>query len=253
MHKEFANIENILVGGKHYKELTANDIQNTYALVECEEPQPDAAGGVFVRSVYMTQHGYNGMLYREGEFCIVMNSQGGRAVLKISEIFSLKISEVYNYFIKGYMYGPGDEEPLRIHPYSGNPVITDAHFTATCLVSQVQRKVMMYPHQTLEDYYIVIDHERPYMPLSPSDVIIPILPENREMVLVMGDNGELWTAHVQSVNNGARTCQVYFYVSKSNNQLFERESGGRLEKVQWDSIVSVATGRWLNSSQFLIQ
>ena len=38
MHKEFANIESILVGGKDYKELTVNDIQNTYALLESEDP-----------------------------------------------------------------------------------------------------------------------------------------------------------------------------------------------------------------------
>lgn len=116
MHKEYSEIENILVGGKHYKELTVNDIQDVYALIECEEPPPDAAGGVFVRSVYMA-HGYNGMLYREGEFCIVSNSRGNQVVLEICEIFSLKISEVYhNYFIKGNVYDRSDKEPT--HPYS---------------------------------------------------------------------------------------------------------------------------------------
>lgn len=99
-------------------------------------------------------------------------------------------------------------------------MITDAHFKVTCLVFsssiQIERKVTLYPHQTLQDYYIVIDHERPYMPLSPSD-IIPVLPEKGKMMQVLGDNEELWIAHVQSVNSGARTRQVYFYVSRSDD------------------------------------
>ena len=53
-----------------------------YALLENEE-QPDSAGGIFVCSVFMTRRGNNGMLYREGEFCIVINTQGEQVVLRL--------------------------------------------------------------------------------------------------------------------------------------------------------------------------
>ena len=43
----------------------------------------------------MMQHGYNGILYREGEFCIVSNSQENQVILKICEIFPLKIVTEY--------------------------------------------------------------------------------------------------------------------------------------------------------------
>ena len=47
----------------------------------------------------MTKHGHNGMLYREGEFCIVMNTQGEQVVLRLCDIFSVNVNGVYHSFI----------------------------------------------------------------------------------------------------------------------------------------------------------
>ena len=72
-----------------------------------------------------------------------------------------------------------------------------------------------------------------------------------EMINIIGDNEELWLAHVQAVHNHTKSYNVYFYIaSTSNSNVFQRKCGGRLEKVHWDSIVSVASGRWINTYQF---
>lgn len=243
---EFSNIESILVGGKHYQPLESQDIQEVFTAFNREAPQHDVVGAVFVRSIFMTKHGYDGMLYRVGEHCIV-NRQEEHTVLSITAIFSLRIGEVYNSFIKGKVYSP-DEEPVT-HPHSGNPIIMSTETTILCLASQIVRKVMLYPCESQPNYYIVIDYERPHIPLSPSDIIVPILPQIDEMLYVMGDNEELWLGHVQSVQTGTKTCQVYFYTSEDNN-IYKKEPGGTLERVHWDSIIDVAAGKWLNSTHY---
>ena len=167
----------MLVGGKHYRALSKTDIQSIYGLVNFNQPPPDQAGGVFVRSVYMPQHSYNGMLYRIGEYCIVTNPEGsGCAIVKLDDIFSFKVDQVYHNFIQGYLYAQDDKNPLT-HPHSGNPIVTCTQLRVTCLASHIVRKVMLFPHQSLNDHFIVIDYDRERIPLSPEDVIVPVYPE----------------------------------------------------------------------------
>lgn len=249
--EDFPNIVSVLVGGKHYQALSKTDIQRTYGLVNFNQPPPDQAGGVFVRSVFMTKHSCNGMLYRIGEYCMVTNPQGsGRAIVKICDVFSFNVDQVYHNFIQGYLYAQDDEDPLT-HPHSGNPIVKYAQVTVTCLASHIVRKVMLFPHQTLNDHFIVIDYDRERVPLSPEDVIVPVYLEKGDMVTVRGDSDELWLAHIQVVNREAKTCNVYFYVpSESDDSKYHKEVGGRLERVHWDSIIGISTGRWLSSSLY---
>ena len=45
------------------------------------------------------------------------------------------------------------------------------------LGEQIQRKLMLYPDET-DGHFIVIDHQRPAVPLSLTDVIVPPYLEN---------------------------------------------------------------------------
>ena len=86
------------------------------------ETTADNVGGIFVRSIFLPKYGLNGTLYRVGEFCLVYNSVGEQAVLKISEIFAVSINNIYSSFIKGCKYAPDSVNPIT-HSYSGNPVV----------------------------------------------------------------------------------------------------------------------------------
>ena len=66
-----------------------------------------------------------------------------------------------------------------------------------------------------------------------------------------GGSDELWLAHVQVVNKEAKTCNVYFYVPvEGDNNKYHKELGGRLERVHWDSIIGISSGRWLSSNLY---
>ena len=76
--------------------------------------------------------------------------------------------------------------------YSDAPVVKDTDNNAICLASQIQRKVMLYPHQILQNCFILIDHNRPRIPLTASDVIVPVYPKKGDMIKVSGDDNEVW-------------------------------------------------------------
>ena len=69
------------------------------------------------------------------------------------------------------------------------------------------------------------------------------------MVLIRGDNDDIWHAHVQSVDCEMKSCQVYFYVQDANCPVkYRREASTMVrtakETILWDSILSHATGFW---------
>ena len=74
--------------------------------------------------------------------------------------------------------------------------------------------------------YAVIDFCRPEISLT-LDVIVPIQPIVGDMLKVNGDNGDIWMAHVLSVNSDTKSCRVHFYVeSPSVPGNYIRESTG---------------------------
>ena len=198
----------------------------------------------------MPTHSYNGMLYRVGEHCVVTNPLGtGCAIIRICDVFSFNIDQMYHNFVEGELYSQDDENPLT-HSYSSNPIVECNHVMTTCLASHIVRKVMLFPHQTLNDHFIVIDHDRERVPLSPEDVIVPVYPNKGDMVTVRGDGDELWLAHIQTVSKEAKICNVYFYMPVEGDNKYQKEVGGRLEKVYWDSITGISSGRWLSSNLY---
>ena len=109
---------------------------------------------------------------------------------------------------------------------------------------------MLYPDpDNIEspNFYAVVDFKRPELPITADDVLVPTYPQQNDMIAIHGEGGELWFAHVLSVNEEHRTCQVHFYIrSVSNNQVFVREVLGRnaVDTLAWDSILYIASGSW---------
>ena len=113
---------------------------------------------------------------------------------------------------------------------------------------------MLFPDPDhLHDPYmhVVIDHQRPFIPLNKEAVIVPHFPEAGDMVCVRGTIGnEVYFAHndIQSVNKNSNTCQVYFYGNDPGHPSISASKYKRLklqETVHWSSILGTAKGQFI--------
>ena len=248
-------LESILVGGKQYMPLNTPDLQSVFALLDFDAQSTVSdsslnSGGIFVRSIFLPRHGLNGTLYRVGEFCLVINSVGEQAILKILDIFAVSINNTYHSFLKGCKYDVDSVNPIT-HPYSSNPVVADVQVHLICSASQIERKVMLYPHQTISNHFIVMDYNREEIPLFPVDILVPIFPEKNDMVKVRGDDDDdVWLAHVHNVDERSKTCRVHFYIRQDSSTNIYQKEHSRIETVHWDSIVGLMTGRWLSHTLY---
>ena len=68
--------------------------------------------------------------------------------------------------------------------------------------------------------FVVIDYNRPNLPISADDIVVPIYLNVGDMLKVAGDDdNEVWFSHVVSVDNASRTCRVKFYVSDDTDPM----------------------------------
>ena len=116
-------------------------------------------------------------------------------------------------FAKGEKYTelPGNSK----HVFSNYDIVQATSNVVIYSIDSLSRKVMLYPDPDNLDSpscFVVIDFQRPLIPLEPNDVIVPVYPLAGDMVLIQGDDEDLWHAHVISVNYGNKSCQVVFYV-----------------------------------------
>ena len=79
------------------------------------------------------------------------------------------------------------------------------------------RKVMLYPdpeNMDLPAFYVVVHFQRPELPIAADD---PVYPLQDDVVAVHRDSGEIWFAHIPSVNEQDKTCKMHFYIWSTNN------------------------------------
>ncbi len=174
----------------------------------------------------------------------------------ISAIFAISSHGQYHHYIKGekYPYKINEEGEVECHLYSDSPKLIPSSDHVIVQAHDITRKVILYPDPNdVENpsFYILVDHLRPTIPLKPQDVLIPFYPEKDDMVLVRGDGaGDVWLAHIHTVDKASQICQVYFYVETyPGSSTCTREHHGRraLEIVLWDSILDLAKGEWNGS------
>ena len=88
----------------------------------------------------------------------------------------------------------------------------------------------VYPDQDNIDFtacFVVIDYNRPNLPISADDIVVPIYLNVGDMLKVAGDDNEVWFSHVVSVDNASKTCRVKFYVSDDTDPMkYRAESIG---------------------------
>lgn len=251
----------VFVGRKTYKELDADDLAYVcqLSLEDCPEEQVQVAA--HFHSIFMPNHTHNGLLYRPGEYVFVNYRNCTQTVVRINNTYAIQSASACYKLIKGEIYPTkktSSGETQR-HLHSGSELVVPSGNRIIVSTDNLMRKVMLYPDpENVADpsHYVVVDYLRPVIPLAAADVLIPYYPEEKEMVLVTGDNGnELWLGHIQNVNQRNHTCQLHFYVqTQSGSHFYRRERAGlrSLESVHWRSIIAKANGHWCGRQWKLI-
>ena len=80
------------------------------------------------------------------------------------------------------------------------------------------------------------------------------------MVLVNGEDDNIWLAYVSSANSTDKTCKVFFYIPSTHAHGIRNSGSGqvyvkerhRLETVHWQSIIEIQLGTWLPNNTFRI-
>ena len=141
------------------------------------------------------KHGKMLKQYRTGEN-VLFDTETSCEVVCITDLFAIRHSGEEHLFVKGEKYIPLPGS--QIHPYSSHHIVQPTSSIVVHPIKSLLRKVMVYPDPESLDSpscYVVVDFERPQIPLGQNDVIIPAYPISGDMVLVQGDNNELWHAH----------------------------------------------------------
>lgn len=236
--------EPILVGGKKSLLLHSHLIPNLQFNAN------EIVGTACRRVVFLNcMHSKTLKQYRTGE-SVLFAAESSCEVVCITDLFAIRHSGQEHLFIRGEKYTPLPGNP--IHAYSSHQVVQPTSSVVVYPIGSLSRKVILYPDPDNLDCpscYVVIDYERPQIPLEQNDVIIPAYPLAGDMVLVRDD--DLWHAHVISVNYRNKYCQVVFYVQDDScpgrykkETLCCSASRSVREDIHWDSIVRQACGDW---------
>lgn len=203
--------------------------------------------------LYM-QSKQNGMLYRVNEYILVKaETSGNEQIVQVIDYFAMHHANRYHIFVKGKLFCASEEN--LTHLYSGSVIVVPTSEILFAPAINILRKLMLYPADETSSpiKYVVIDYLRPNIGISAEDVVVPIYPEVNDMLKVCGSNNEVWYAHVRTIDDKSKTCQVNFYVEDEIHQgKYHRETVCRrsAETIRWDSILGLADGYWTTSDKF---
>lgn len=141
-----------------------------------------------------------GTLYRTKENVLVL-LDGVKQVIEITDFFSVPSGNEYHTFVKGTLFIVSNDR--EIHKESGNYFVAPTTCELISEANKILQKVMLYPDPDNLDspnFYIVIDFNRPHLPIRANDVIVPIYPKVDDMLQVAGENDEVWFGRVMSVD-----------------------------------------------------
>ena len=237
----------VLVGGKKHIIIKTHQLQERDINLSLPFDGPEVVA-TSCRSllIYTKVNGTcRGMLYRLREHILILLN-GEEQAIEITEFFSVPSGNQYHTFVKGNLYSKLDDR--RVHAYSGNYFVKQTSQEIITDACKLLRKIMLYPDNIDSlTCFVVVDYNRPNLPISADDIVVPIYPKVGDMLKVAGDDNEVWFSHVVSVDNASRTCRVKFYVSDDTDPMKYRAEaiGSRTYDVlHWESILGVANGHW---------
>ncbi|CAB3977436.1 Hypothetical predicted protein [Paramuricea clavata] len=122
-------------------------------------------------------------------------------------------------------------------------ISTVLQFLALVIIGDV-----VYPRPADDmDTIAVVDFERPNLPINFADITVPFYPMVNDIVVIRGENDEIWVAKILKVYTEEKTVKVWYY-REQGHELFVPEVSSRdaLDIVNWDSIVHLAPEEWID-------
>ena len=130
--------EPILVGGKKYITIPANDIAS---IIPTQLPEKEYVA-LSCRSLLIPSHGVKGTLYRTGEHVLIQNfSTSSAEVIRITAFFSISMHGITHAIVKGEHF------PFEgsVHIYSSSQYVIPSSTIKYVISTNVLNKVMLYP------------------------------------------------------------------------------------------------------------
>ncbi|EDO34461.1 predicted protein [Nematostella vectensis] len=211
------------------------------------------------KKCFLPDKGYEGTVCSSGESVVVMLEQN-EIVMKLDKFLSVKDNtESYKLLAKGYLFCNvyTDNGQTVKHFWSGFTYVESnpervPHF---CTADNILRKVIIYSSSddTSNSVSTVVEYQR-HQEKLPFDIIVPIYPEQGDMLLVQGaEVGDVWYGYARNVDYARRTVDVHFFVeSPRMPNTFIRETIGHAAKnvVPWNSLLGIADGFWPSPSHW---
>ena len=136
-------------------------------------------------------------------------------------------------------------------PWSGNAFVNISDEFVVLKTSKINRKVLTTAQDNCPANFILVDHKRPFLPISSANIQIPVFPQLNDMVFISSADGqEPYLGLVKKVSNKDKKVKIQYYIL-SNDQLNWKpytDARGSLDTVSWDAILKVACGTWNGNS-----
>ena len=201
------------------------------------------------RSLFLPLKSIDGVLYRVDEDIIFLTSDNVEEVARVKAFLSVLVNGSYCTLAKIELYQKLEDEYMFDELRNDhNDVVELSNETAIITVTSISRKVMLYPHPVgSTETFAVVDFERSIMPISWADIVVPFYPMVNDIVVIRGENDEIWVARILRVNTEEKTVKVWYYREQSH-EVFVPEASSReaLDIVNWDSIVYLAPEEWID-------
>ena len=207
---------------------------------------------VVMKRAYLPKIGHDGLMIKQDETVIVVDPGIGERVVVIEKFLSILANNQYYSLLKGKICNEVMEDGVvQTKFWSGFLLVQKPTETIFFRLSEIKRKVMLYPNDG-EETFVVLDYSRPTTPhYTP---LVPCFPEVHDVVQVLGEEEEEdWFGEVRSVSVRNQTAQVQPLTACArwpdrNRYVRDRRLRMSSENVHWNSILQVAKGRWLSGS-----
>lgn len=133
-------------------------------------------------------------LYRQGENVILRvndEEKSGRIIAIHSVTIQSEDERASAHIfseVQSYEDATDEDGQLKYHPGTQSRCLHLSPTIKMVNISQVLRKVILYPDESCSLHYVLIDFQMPSSPPEKQVMVVPFCPEKNDMVLVLAEN-----------------------------------------------------------------
>jgi hypothetical protein len=160
------------------------------------------------RSLFKPLQSVDGVLYRVNEDIIYITSNNVEEVARVEAFLSVLLGGSYCTLAKIKLYQKLDDEDMLGELRNDDEIVEISNEIAVITATCISRKVMLYPHPIDDmETFAVVDFERPNLPINFADITVPFYPMVNDIVVIRGENDEIWVAKILKVNTEEKNCE----------------------------------------------